>query len=138
MAAISITASSVLPGTGCVTASGTAGASITAGMPVYIDTANSNVIKPTDSDASDLASTVAGIALHAAGSGQPIQYATDGAVTYNAVLTAGKVYVAGGGTAGDINPVADLTTNWRTSIIGVALSTTSLRLRIYNSLVSNA
>jgi hypothetical protein len=137
MSAISVTAASVAPGTDCAITQGTAGASITAGMPLYIDTANGNVLKPCDADASDLASTVAGISLHASSSGQPIAYATAGRVTFNAVLTAGKAYVAGGTTAGDINPIADLTTNWRTSLLGIAYSTTSLRLQILNTLVVN-
>lgn len=134
MAAISVTATSVAPGSSCTTASGTAGATITAGQVLYIDTANSNVLKLADTDSSDLTSTVAGIALHGASSGQPITYATDGLVTFNAVLVASKVYIAGATAAGDINPVADHTTGWRMSILGVAMSTTSLRLRIYNSL----
>ncbi len=137
MAAISVTAASVAPGTDCSIVNGTAGATITAGMPLYVDTANSNVLKPCDADASDLASTVAGISLHAALTGQPIAYANAGRVTFNAVLVAGKAYVAGGTVAGDINPIADLTTNWRTSLLGIAYSTTSLRLQILNTLVSN-
>lgn len=136
MSDISVTAASVAPGTGCVQTNGVAGASITAGQPLYVDTANSNVMKLCDCDASSLAATVAGIALHAASTGQPIAYATDGFLTFNAVLTAGKAYVASA-TAGGIAPIADLTTNWRTSILGVAHSTTSLRLRIYNSDVAN-
>lgn len=137
MAAISVTASSVLPGSTCDVTQGTAGASITAGQPLYIDTANGNVLKVADADASDLASTVAGIALHAAASGQPIVYAKGGYVTFNAVLVAGKAYVLGA-TAGDICPIADLTTSWRTSLLGIAYSTTSLRLLLVNTLVSNA
>ena len=136
MAAISVTASSVAPGTDCSIASGTAGASITAGQPLYVDTANSNVLKVADCDLSALGATVAGISLHAASSGQPIAYATAGYVTFNAVLTAGKAYVLGA-TAGDICPIADLTTGWRTTILGIAYSTTSLRLLITSTGVVN-
>lgn len=134
---ISVTASSVLPGTDATYASGTAGASITAGQPVYIDTSDSSKLKACDCDASDLASTVAGIALHAASSGQPLKYQTGGNLTFNAVLTAGKCFVASA-TAGGIAPIADLATGWRTSVLGVALSTTSLKMNIINSLTTNA
>lgn len=137
MAAISVTASSVAPGTNCATATGTAGATITAGQPLWMDESASNVLKLADCDLSAAAATVVGISLHGASSGQPITYATSGFVTFNAVLTAGKAYVAGA-TAGEINPIADLTTNWRTSLLGIAHSTTSLKLVIYNSGVANA
>lgn len=136
MSAISVTAASVAPGTDCSTGDGIAGASITAGQPLYIDTANGNVLKLADCDLSALGATVAGISLHAASTGQPIKYATTGYVTFNAVLTAGKIYVLGA-TAGDICPAADLTTNWRTSLLGIAYSTTSLRLLITNTGVTN-
>lgn len=137
MSDISVTASSVLKGSGATTQTGIAGAAITAGQTLYIDTANSNVLKLCDVDASDLASTCCGIALHAAGIGQPITYQDGGAITFNAVLTAGKVYVCTV-TAGGIALVADLTTNWRTSILGYATSTTSMTLMIKNTFVVNA
>ena len=134
---LSFTATSVVSGTDATFASGTSGGTITAGMPIYIDTSASNVLKPCDCDASDLASTVAGIALHAATTGQPIKYQTGGNITYNNCFTAGKAVVASA-TAGGIALIADLATNWRTSILGVALSTTSLKMNIINSLTSNA
>lgn len=125
----------------CLTIDGTydtgiAGASITAGQPLYKDTANSSVLKLADADSSSLTATVAGIALHAAGTGQPIRYQVTGTITIGATLTAGKIYVASA-TAGGIAPSADLTTNWRTSILGVATSTTVLTLKIYNSDTAN-
>ena len=132
MADISVTAASVAPGANCQTASGTAGATITAGQVLYVDTADSNKLKLADADLSSLGATIAGISLHGASSGQPITYATAGAVTFNAVLTASKAYILSA-TAGGIAPIADHTTGWRMSVLGVALTTTSLRLLIYNS-----
>lgn len=136
MADLSITASSVVKGVGATTANGIAGATITAGQPLYIDTANSDVIKLADANSSDLTSTVCGISLHGASTGQPITYITYGPLTVNAVLTTGAVYVASA-TAGSIAPTADLTTGWRTSILGYASSTTVLNVRLTNSLVTN-
>lgn len=137
MADISVTAASVVPGSGAATATGTAGATITAGQALYIDTADSNKLKLCDVDASELAATCCGIALHGATAGQPITYQTAGALTFNAVLVAGKVYVATV-TAGGIALVADLATNWRTTILGYATSTTSMTLAIKNTGVVNA
>lgn len=134
---IVVTATDVIAGTDATVATGTAGGTITAGQPIYIDTSDSNKLKAADANASDLASTVAGIALHAATASQPIKYQTGGNITISAVLTLGKAYVLSA-TAGGIAPVADLTTGWRTSLIGVALSTTSLHLTLYNSLATNA
>lgn len=131
-----ITATDVVKGAEFSKANGTAGGTITAGMPLYKDTADQRM-KPADCNLSDLASTVEGISLHGATNGQPIEYQTSGLITLSAVLTLGKVYVASA-TAGGIAPVADLTTGWRTSILGVAVSTSSMRLAITNSLVTNA
>lgn len=132
MADISVTASSVAPGTNCETASGTAGEAITAGQPLYIDTANGNVLKLADANLSSLGATVAGISLHGAATGQPIVYAKAGNVTFNAVLTASKAYILSA-NAGGIAPIADHAAGWRMSLLGVALTTTSLRLVIFNS-----
>jgi hypothetical protein len=38
---------------------------------------------------------------------------------------------------GAINPASDLTTGWRTSIIGVATSASVIRLNIFNSDTAN-
>lgn len=135
MADISITASAVLKGTGATTATGVAGVAVTAGQVVYLDSATST-IKLADADASSATAAVVGIALHGALTSQPIVYQTGGALTINAVLTAGKVYVVSA-TAGAIAPAADLTTGWRTSVLGIAVSTTSLSMFIINSDVAN-
>lgn len=136
MADISITASAVLKGTNSIVDNGIAGATITAGQSLYKDTANSDVLKLAIGNGTSLQSTVAGISLHAALSGQPIQYITGGNLTLNAVLTAGKLYVLSG-TAGGIAPSADLATGWKTSLLGIAASTTNLTLKVTNSDVTN-
>lgn len=107
-------------------------------MLLYADSNNGGVLKPADANLSSLASTVAGIALHASLNGQPIDYLTGGQLTLNAVLTAGKVYVCSAtDAAGAIAPVADLASGWFTSIIGFAVSTTVLQVGIVNSGVAN-
>jgi hypothetical protein len=77
-----------------------------------------------------------GVALHAASAGQPITYQNTGSLTIGGTVVAGTIYVAGA-TAGAINPASDLTTGWRTSIIGVATSASVIRLNIFNSDTAN-
>jgi len=138
MADLAITAASVVKGAGATTAQGTAGATIAAGMVLYADTANSSVLKPADANLSALAATVAGIALHAALVNQPIVYITAGPLTVNAVLTAGKEYVASAtDSVGAIAPIADLAAGWYTSLLGYASSTTVLNVNILNSGIVN-
>lgn len=137
MAAITITPASVVPsGTSYSTESGTAGATITAGQVLYKDTSDSNKLKLADCNASSLAATVAGIALHGASSGQPVTYQNSGSLTIGGTVVAGTIYVAGA-TAGEINPASDLTTGWRTSIIGVATSASVIAIKIHNSDTAN-
>jgi hypothetical protein len=131
MSDITITATSVKKTTTTVTEEGIAGGTITAGMPVYKDQADSNKLKAADSDLSLAASRAVGIALHAATLDQPLEYATGGDVTYGSGLTAGVVYVVSA-TAGAVAPTADLDTNttWYATILGVASSTSNLKLSI--------
>ena len=135
MAALTITVANVatVAGTGENYGEGTASGTLTAGMPVYIDTANSNVIKACDANASLLASTIAGITLHGALTGQPIKYQKSGNITIGATVAVGTTYVAGATTAGDINPTTDLATGWYVSHVGIAISATVIQLRINNS-----
>lgn len=142
MAALSITAANVQKVTTgsnpTKVARGVAGASITAGQPLYRDTADSGKLKPADTNASAVAATVVGIALHAAASGQPIEYAVDGDVTFGAILTLAETYIAGAGTAGDINPIGDLASGWYANILGIAISTSVLRMKLFNAGVAKA
>ena len=130
MADISITAASVLASATALTASGVAGATILAGQTLYIDTANSNVLKLADSNASALTATVCGIALHGAASGQPIKYVyEDSTFTPGATLTVGQTFAASA-TAGGIAPIADLTTGDYPAVLFVAKTASTAVLRI--------
>ena len=130
MADITVTAASVAQGAGAIVRQGTAGATVTAGQPVYIDTADANQLKPADADLSALGSTVAGIALHGASDEQPLKYIeSGGAFVPGATLTQGEVYVLSG-TAGGIAPVADLGTGDYPVILFCANSTTVATMKI--------
>jgi hypothetical protein len=129
MADLTITAASVLPGTGAKIVEGTAGASVTAGQVVYLDS-SANSYKLADCNSATAAvRSPAGIALHAASTGQPLAVATAGAVTIGATLTAGVAYYLSG-TPGGIRPVADNTTGDYPVILGIATSTTVLNVKI--------
>lgn len=125
MAEISVTASAVR-GTSSGFARGTAGATITAGQTLYLDSNSKLQLSDANNTSAD---EVVGIALHASLADQPLTYASSGDVTINAALTAGVFYVVGT-TAGSIAPISDATTGWRVMKLGYASSTTVLELNI--------
>jgi hypothetical protein len=110
----------------------TAGATITAGQAVYIDTASDNVVKLAQSDGTALEATVKGVALNSASSGQPVLIAVSGDLDIGATVAIATVYVVSA-TAGGICPVADLATSDYLSIIGVGTAADNLKINILNS-----
>ena len=131
MAALSITAGSVVLVSG-PTDSGVAGATLTAGMALYEDAADSNSLKGVDADA-EASAVFKGIALHGASDGQPIKYASPGAtVNMGATLTVGVTYYAGL-TAGDVGLLGDLSAADYVTIIGVGLTAANMYIVGYSS-----
>lgn len=126
MADLTITAASVAKVVGNVVTAN-AGATITAGQPVYVSTTDS-LIYPTDADVVTSA-VVAGIALNGGAIGQPITYQTSGTITIGATVVTGKAYYASA-TAGGICPEADLLTGDFATFIGFATSTTVITISI--------
>ena len=122
MADLTITAASVLFTSG-TKLTGVAGASLTAGQAIYIDTANNNVIKLAQSDGTTLESTVEGVTLHAAGTGQPIVYAGNGSVINIGATTAKTTTYHVSATAGGICPQADLVSTNKIARVGYATAT---------------
>lgn len=137
MADLTITAASVIKGTGAQTATGTAGATITAGQPLYADSADLDFqgiakLKLADANVSLALATCVGVSLHAALAGQPLTYQFAGILAIGATVALDMPYAVST-TAGLICPVGDLTTgNWL-SVIGRATSTTALTLSIQNA-----
>jgi len=131
MAALSVTAANVTPNTSTVPPTylnGIAGATVTAGQPVYQDSTASSKLKPADANASAAAAAAKGIAMHAATDGQPLQVMVDGELNMGTILTAGLIYVVGA-TAGEINPAGDLASGWYTTILGWARTTAIFRVK---------
>ena len=131
MAEFSITASHVTKETGSAK-TGTAGDTLTAGMGLYIDTSDSNKLKKCDANGTGDAKTCAGIALHNASSGQPIEYLDNGQVvltTGSALGVAGLPVIAGATTPGALAPHTDLAAGWIPNVLGF-LDTTGKKLKL--------
>lgn len=128
---LSITVGSVAYSSGSKDFSKNAGATITAGQAVYLDT-DTDTWKLADANGAAAAAVVGGIALHGSLSGQPLCVQTDGDITIGATLIAGMTYVLSA-TAGGIAPITDVDDDFSLSIIGVATSSTVLHLHQYAS-----
>lgn len=135
MAAFTVTPSQVIESASAEVTTGVCGGTITQGMAIYIDTANDNVLKAADSDASALAATVAGIALNGGSAGQTIRYVRqDPALQLGAAaaLAVGDVvYLAEEGSGALTKTFADLETGDYVTVIGVctvAASTINMKI----------
>jgi hypothetical protein len=95
---------------------GTAGGTITAGMPVYVD-ANQN-LQAADADDETMAKAI-GIALNGASNGQPVDYCyRDTNLNVGGTLAVGQTYAVST-TAGGIAPESDLLAGDFVTPIGV-------------------
>lgn len=127
MADLSITAANCVPVAGTLIEYGTAGATITAGKAIYLDS-STNTWKLADSNgASEEIRWAKALALTGSSSGQPIAYMRAGDVTLGATMTAGIQYYLSD-TAGGICPVADLGSGEYPCTVGIATSTSVMRL----------
>ena len=132
MAAISITAANVIPSSTASRSLGVAGATITAGQAVYIDTTDSNKIKLADANGTTPANTFAGIAENGATAGQKISYVTNDTAGFTIgatvpVLSGDTIWLSP--TAGGITKTqADLISGCTVITIGNMLSTTTMNL----------
>lgn len=127
MSDLSITAASVVKGADASIETGIAGATVTAGQPVYLDETTGKYLL-SDNNASGKKS-VRGIALNGASLNQPLTIQTRGEITIGATLTAGSPYYLSG-TAGGIAPAADLSSGMDVVLLGLAKSTTVLVLDV--------
>ena len=133
MADLAPTAASVVAEDGAVTKSEhIAGATIAAGDWLYMDTANSNVMKLAQADGTALEATVYGMALNSASTGQPVLVARAGDVDFGCTITVAAVYILSV-NAGKIAPVADLVSSSYLSIVGYGTAADNLTIAIQNS-----
>lgn len=120
MADLTVTAASVLLTT--KKTNGTAGAAITAGQSLYLDSTTST-LKLAQADGTAAEVDAVGIALHAAASGQPVAYAPDGATLNVGATTSKATTYCVSTVAGGIAPQADLTSGHRICQLGYATAT---------------
>ena len=124
---VTITAASVIPGPNADTTTGIAGATITAGQIVYLES-SSNTWKLADADASAATSGSGGaIGLAAGGASTGQQFVvvlSDDNLTVGGTLAmTAPIYVLSG-TAGGIAPLADLAAGDYPVVLLIARSTT--------------
>lgn len=138
MADVTITAANVVASANAVKHSGVAGTTITAGQPVYKNSADNNRLYLADADASPQAADCVGVALHGASAGQPLTYAeedpdfTPGGTLSLSAAADGGVYCLSG-TAGGIAPIGDMASGDYPVLLMVAKSTTKAVLKIVKS-----
>lgn len=131
--ALSITAADVDVYNNAQVATGPAGTSITAGQVLYYDT-TSNTYMLAISGASQLAATVAGIALNNASIGQPVTLQFSGQITIGATVITGQGYYLDTATPGGINedPTTPSSGDYP-AFIGMATSESVIAIGIINN-----
>ena len=107
---------------------GTSGATILQGQPVYLGSSNTYLLADTDVDAAT--ANVAGISLNSTTSGQPIDIIVAGTLTVGAAtVIVGGVYVLSG-DVGLLADVGDLASGDFTTILGIGLTSTTIKIGI--------
>lgn len=143
MAAITITAGSIVKTFGTPKI-GTALGTITAGMALYKDGtrgAYGDSVGASDANGTANLRTTIGVSITGGSVGQAIMYMGDDGDIIDfgsgAPLTANVCYIAGATIAGDINPIADITTGWYLSTVGFATTTRLLTCKFFASGVAS-
>lgn len=131
MADLTITAANVVASANAVRESGTAGATITAGQLVYLDTTDMRY-KLADNNGAAALRVPNGVALNGAANNQPLVIQKAGDITIGATMTAGVAYYLSD-TPGGICPVADLASGEYPCIIGIAKSASLMEVGIHPS-----
>ena len=135
MALVAVTAAQVQKGSGTSVAfgSGEAGAAITAGQPIYLDSSNAGKVTPALA-ATEAEADCKGIAVADAAAGQICPYQRSGSITLgaDASLTQGKGYWLST-TTGRIGDESDIDGTDFITFLGVASSTSVLDLNIFAS-----
>lgn len=124
-----ITAANVIAGSNAKKVQGIAGATITAGQVVYRDPTTQKFLQVDSDSGTEAVRNVFGIALNGASNGQPLMVQTEGDINLGAALTVGEIYVASD-TAGGIMPEGDLELGDYPTILGVAYSTSVMKMKI--------
>lgn len=129
MADLSVTATSVVAGSNPGTDTYLAGETIAAGKAIYLSSSTSKWMLADSNSATVEARTATHVALNGGSLNQPVVGMKSGDITIGATMTAGATYFLSD-TPGGICPDADVGAGEWVCQIGVAVSTTVLRLGI--------
>jgi hypothetical protein len=133
MAAFSITAANVQTSASATIYTGTAGATITQGQPLYLD-ATSNTYKLANALTNN---PIAGVALVGASNGQQMVVCSrDPNFAPGFTIGTGN-FVLVGNVAGQLNPVEDRGTGWYVTSLGVGIGGNRLNFSITGSNVAS-
>lgn len=135
MTDITVVAANVKPAASTITKKGIAGEAITAGDSVFV--AADGGIELCENDQTVIEAACRGVALNDAAVDQPIEYAISGDVNMGAIMTIGSVLIVGA-AAGGIAPEVDAVSGEFVTVIGVATTTSNLKLGILQSGVAHA
>jgi len=128
MVDLTITAASVQHAVGASLVTGVSGAAITPGDSLYLSATKQ--LTPALHSGTAAQAAAVGIAVSGApGAGQPITYQTAGNVDLGATLTTGVTYVVGA-AAGGIAPDSDAGASDFPTVLGVATTTSNLKMGI--------
>lgn len=126
----------IVPGSDASVKDEVAGVAILAGQVVYRDVSDGRV--KLASTATAAVAAAVGVALNSAPTvGQPVRVCWDGTVTGVAALVVGEPYFVSD-TAGSVGQISDVGTGDFVTLVGIALSATSLRVRPLASGVAHA
>jgi hypothetical protein len=136
MADLTITATNVVPvQAGHAFEDGIAGATITAGQAVVLNSANLWVL--ADADNVCYVTDKFGVAENGAAANQTIRVQVGGKIAIGGTVAIGQVYAVST-TAGGIAAIADLTTGKYIILLGIGVSVTEILLGIKPSGVAKA
>jgi len=131
MAAIAITAGSVIPSSSAVIKYGVAGETITAGQVLYVE-AVTLLLKLCDANSTASIATAAGIATNGASVNQRVYYCTEdtGGFAIGATILSGDTLWTSGTAGGITKTGADNVNPVYATVLGVMTSTTLARIKI--------
>ncbi len=135
MADLVVVAANVKPASSTVTKKGIAGESISAGQSVFKATDGQIELAEKDLTAADAAAV--GVSLNDAALDQPVEFAITGDINMGTILAIGQVYIVGAAPGG-IAPEADAAATEFLTVIGVATTTSNLKLGLLQSGVAHA
>lgn len=118
MADLSVTAASVVPGTGASIINGILGETVTAGQALYLKASDGRLWK-SQADGTLAEATCVGVAINGGAAGQSVGYVANGPMTIGATTSKATTYVVSA-AAGGIAPQADLVSTNYISVVGWA------------------